>query len=176
MVTHIPVVVNDVRRQQRGRCTTALHVAARVDCAADVDAGVRPVPRAAHAAACGKMIYLFLQSVVPTVPGRLADVRRRRRLQGLRPAGAGCGGSASPTDQQLAGAIMKIGGSVFLWAIIIFLFFKRFAVRTRTSTTTAAAARCPTAEIVGNDEDAADDRRRRARVRHHRLPRNPPRR
>jgi putative membrane protein len=30
-------------------------------------------------------------------------------------------------DQQLAGAIMKTGGGIFLWTIIVFLFFKRFA-------------------------------------------------
>jgi putative membrane protein len=30
------------------------------------------------------------------------------------------------TDQQIAGAVMKLGGSVFLWSIIIFLWFKRF--------------------------------------------------
>jgi putative membrane protein len=30
-------------------------------------------------------------------------------------------------DQQLAGAIMKTGGGIFLWTVIIFLFFKRFA-------------------------------------------------
>jgi hypothetical protein len=30
------------------------------------------------------------------------------------------------SDQQLAGGIMKLGGSVFMWAIIIVIFFKRF--------------------------------------------------
>ena len=30
-------------------------------------------------------------------------------------------------DQQLAGAIMKIGGGVFLWTLVIYIFFKRFA-------------------------------------------------
>jgi putative membrane protein len=33
------------------------------------------------------------------------------------------------TDQQLAGAIMKTGGSIFLWSIIVFLFFRRFIGR-----------------------------------------------
>ena len=34
----------------------------------------------------------------------------------------------SPTeDQQLAGAIMKVGGSIFLWALVVFYFFRRFA-------------------------------------------------
>jgi hypothetical protein len=30
------------------------------------------------------------------------------------------------SDQQLAGGIMKLGGSVFMWCIIIVIFFKRF--------------------------------------------------
>ena len=35
-------------------------------------------------------------------------------------------GLSVTTDQQLAGAIMKTGGSIFLWSIIVFLFFRRF--------------------------------------------------
>jgi len=38
-------------------------------------------------------------------------------------------------DQQLAGAIMKTGGAIFLWSIIIFLFFKRFAAGYMTANT-----------------------------------------
>src|SRR6478736_1997303 len=62
----------------------------------------------------GKMIYLFLQSVVPTVPaGWLAFADgavykayvRPERLFGL----------SVTSDQQIAGVIMKIGGSVYLW-------------------------------------------------------------
>ena len=35
--------------------------------------------------------------------------------------------SASTDDQQIAGAIMKTGGGIFLWAVIIYIFFKKFA-------------------------------------------------
>ena len=73
-----------------------------------------------------KPIYLFLQSVVPTVPaGWLTfaeGVVYKHYNQPVRVWGIG------PTDdQQLAGAIMKIGGSIFLWALVVFYFFKRFA-------------------------------------------------
>jgi putative membrane protein len=73
-----------------------------------------------------KPIYLFLQSVVPTVPaGWLTfaeGVVYKHYNQPVRVWGI------SPTDdQQLAGAIMKIGGSIFLWALVVFYFFKRFA-------------------------------------------------
>lgn len=73
----------------------------------------------------GKMIYLFLMSVVPTVPAAwltFADgvVYKHYdipvRVWGL----------SVTTDQQLAGAAMKTGGTIFLWSIIIFIFFRRF--------------------------------------------------
>jgi len=38
-------------------------------------------------------------------------------------------GLSVTSDQQLAGAVMKSGGSVFLWSIIIFIFFRRFMGR-----------------------------------------------
>ena len=73
-----------------------------------------------------KPIYLFLQSVVPTVPaGWLTfaeGVVYKHYNQPVRVW------NLSPTeDQQLAGAIMKIGGSIFLWALVVFYFFRRFA-------------------------------------------------
>ena len=64
------------------------------------------------------MIYLFLQSVVPTVPAgwlTFADgvVYKPYGEQPVR-----VWGMSATADQQLAGAIMKIGGSIFLWTII----------------------------------------------------------
>ena len=71
------------------------------------------------------MIYLFVQSVVPTVPAgwlTFADgVVYKHYDEPVR-----VWGISVTDDQQLAGAIMKIGGSMFLWAIIVFMFFKRF--------------------------------------------------
>ena len=76
----------------------------------------------------GRMIYLFLMSVVPTVPAAWLTFAEGVvykhydipvRVWGL----------SVTTDQQLAGAIMKTGGSIFLWSIIVFLFFRRFIGR-----------------------------------------------
>src|SRR5262245_34933415 len=64
----------------------------------------------------GKMVYLFLMSIVPTVPAgwlTFADNPVYRhydipvRVFGL----------SVISDQQLAGGIMKLGGSVFLWTV-----------------------------------------------------------
>ncbi len=73
-----------------------------------------------------KPIYLFLQSVVPTVPAGwltfaegvvYSHYNEPVRVWGISPT----------DDQQLAGAIMKIGGSIFLWTLVVFYFFRRFA-------------------------------------------------
>ena len=104
-----------------------------------------------HLQPLGKCIYLFLQSIVPTLPAAwltFADgavysaYDNPYRLWGI----------SITTDQQLAGAIMKTGGSVFLWAIMIFIFFKRFAADYKDEHDYRRAGSIPTAEIVGNDE------------------------
>ncbi len=100
----------------------------------------------------GKMIYLFLMSVVPTVPagwltfaeGAVYDAYDRPiRVWGL----------SVTDDQQLAGAVMKVGGSTFLWSIIVVLWFRRFASSYRDEHQYRRGRLMPTAEIVGHDED-----------------------
>ena len=71
----------------------------------------------------GQMMYLFLNSVLPTVPGGFLtfaegslyrvydhDVRRW--------------GVSVTDDQQAAGLIMKIAGGAYIWTLIIILFFR----------------------------------------------------
>jgi len=74
----------------------------------------------------GKCIYLFMQSLVPTIPAAWLTFAEgavyKSYDQPIR-----VWGLSVQHDQQLAGAIMKSGAGVFLWAVIIFLFFKRFA-------------------------------------------------
>ena len=99
----------------------------------------------------GTMIYLFLQSVVPTIPAAWLtfaegivydEYDRPLRLWGI----------SAVQDQQLAGAVMKIAGGFFLWSIVIYLFFKKFAVKDDTSYDYKRSGKIPAAEIVGNDE------------------------
>ena len=74
----------------------------------------------------GKCIYLFIQSLVPTIPAAwltFADGAVYKTYdQPVR-----VWGLSVVFDQQLAGAIMKTGGGIFLWAVIIYIFFKKFA-------------------------------------------------
>jgi putative membrane protein len=68
-----------------------------------------------------QMAHLFLQSIIPVVPaGWLTfaesviykDYDTPYRMFGL----------SAVDDQQLAGVVMKVGGSTFLWTVIIILF------------------------------------------------------
>ena len=70
-----------------------------------------------------QMVYLFLMSVVPTVPagfltfagGALYDAYDHQvRLWGID----------ITTDQQLAGLVMKLAGSIYLWVWIAARFFQ----------------------------------------------------
>jgi putative membrane protein len=76
----------------------------------------------------GMMIFLFLMSVIPTVPAAWLTFAEGSvykhydipvRVWGL----------SVTTDQQLAGAVMKSAGSLFLWSIIVVIFFRRFIGR-----------------------------------------------
>lgn len=122
MVTHIPALVN------RSASSSPVHYSLHV--LVVTTALLMWIPICGPAAELrvgygGKMIYLFLMSVVPTVPaGWLTFAEGTVYKHYDTPVRVW--GISVATDQQLAGAIMKIGGSIFLWSIVIFMFFKRF--------------------------------------------------
>lgn len=73
-----------------------------------------------------KMGYLFLQSLVPTVPASflvMADGPIYRAYERFPKYW----GLTATTDQQVAGAVMKLGGAAILWAVIVAVFFRWFA-------------------------------------------------
>jgi putative membrane protein len=76
----------------------------------------------------GKMIYLFLMSVVPTVPAGWLTFAEGVVYKSYDIPVRVWGLSAT-VDQQLAGAVMKLGGSIFLWTVITYMFFKKFMAR-----------------------------------------------
>jgi putative membrane protein len=73
-----------------------------------------------------RMVYLFLQSIVPTVPAAfltLGDgVVYRFYASVPRPFPI-----SALDDQQLAGAIMKVYGGLILWGCIVVMFFRWYA-------------------------------------------------
>jgi len=124
MVTHVPGVVD--ASLGNGPLHYALHFMVVMTALLMWMPVCGPIPEF-HIGTAGKMIYLFLQSVIPTVPAgwlTFADgvVYKPYGEQPVR-----VWGLSATNDQQIAGAIMKIGGSVFLWTIVIYLWFNRFA-------------------------------------------------
>jgi putative membrane protein len=120
LLTHWSVVVNG--SVENGLLHYALHTIVVVTAFAVWMPVVSPMPelRTTVPAQC---VHLFLISIVPTVPaawlaladGVLYDAYDKvERLWGV----------PVTTDQQLAGLIMKLGGSMFLWTLIVVLFFR----------------------------------------------------
>jgi len=123
MITHIPGLVN--RSAESSPLHYAMHILV-VSTALCMWSPICSPAKEFHIGYAGKTIYLFLMSVVPTVPAAWLTFAEDSvykhydipiRVWGL----------STETDQQLAGAVMKTGGSLFLWAIVIFIFFKRLA-------------------------------------------------
>ena len=84
---------------------------------------VSPLPELGRLSEIAKMFYLFLTSIIPTVPASFLTFsdgvlyehyEEVPRLWGLSPA----------TDQMIAGLIMKIGGGLLLWTVIAVIFFR----------------------------------------------------
>lgn len=69
-----------------------------------------------------QMVYLFLNSVVPTVPGAWLTFATNP-LYSAYDTPFRLWGITTVDDQQAAGALMKIGGGSWLWAIITVKFF-----------------------------------------------------
>jgi len=122
MVTHIPDLVN--RSVSNGSLHYSLHVLV-VTMALFMWMPICGPDKSYQISYGGKMVYLFMMSVVPTVPAAwlaFADGAVYKHYD----ISVRVFGWSVTTDQQLAGAAMKTGGSIFLWSIIIFIFFRRF--------------------------------------------------
>jgi putative membrane protein len=148
IVTHVPLVVN--ASVENGPLHYSLHLMVVLLSLLMWMPVVGPLPEL-HMTPLGKCIYLFLQSVVPTIPAAwltFADGAVYSSYdQPVR-----VWGMTVTDDQQLAGAIMKTGGSIFLWALVIYFFFRRFAAGYQDEHNYRRAAQMPTAEITGHDE------------------------
>jgi putative membrane protein len=151
MVTHIPGVVNASVESPSPWLHYMLHVMVVVTALLMWMPVCGPF-KELQMGTPGKMIYLFLQSVVPTIPaGWLAFADGAVYKAYLKPERLW--GISVTTDQQLAGAIMKTGGSIYLWSIIVVLWFTRFSRSVRDEYDYKRGHTMPTAEIVGHDED-----------------------
>jgi len=90
---------------------------------------LREIPRAKPPT---QMLYLFLQTIVPTVPASFLTFNSRPlyRIYATFPR---LWGISALTDQQMAGLIMKIVGGLFLWLVIAIVFFRWYESEERRS-------------------------------------------
>ncbi|HYN33282.1 MAG TPA: cytochrome c oxidase assembly protein [Ilumatobacteraceae bacterium] len=151
IITHIPGVVSATVAS--GPLHYSLHFAVVIFSLLMWMPVVGPFPEL-QISPIGKCIYLFVQSLVPTIPAAwltFADGAVYKTYdQPVR-----VWGLSVVFDQQLAGAIMKTGGGIFLWAVIIYIFFKKFASGFEYGTTYKRPRPIPDAELTG--DSAVDD-------------------
>ena len=82
-----------------------------------------PLPEIPRLAAPLRAVYLFLQSVVPTVPASFLTFGAYP-LYKFYEGKPHLWGLSTLEDQQVAGLIMKIGAGMLLWALIAVFFFR----------------------------------------------------
>jgi putative membrane protein len=101
-----------------------------------------------------KMGYLFIQSIVPNVPVAFLVVASGvvYKFYGTVPHPW----FNAITDQQLAGSIMKVGGTMYLWTIIVAIFFGWAANEAKDSKAAEerAASAAAAAALLARGSDA----------------------
>jgi len=124
VLTHWPVVVNTaIQHHNVHFLTHVVLVVSAMFMWMPIVSPVMEIPRLSYP---GQMVYLFLQSLVPTVPASFLTFGARP-LYHVYETLPRLGGISARTDQMVAGLIMKLVGGFLLWGIIAVLFFKWFA-------------------------------------------------
>jgi putative membrane protein len=124
VLTHWPLVVNTaIQHHNVHFLTHVVLVVSAVFMWMPIVSPVLEIPRLSYP---GQMVYLFLQSLVPTVPASFLTFGARP-LYHVYETLPRLGGISARTDQMVAGLIMKLVGGFLLWGIIAVLFFKWFA-------------------------------------------------
>ncbi|HUH08721.1 MAG TPA: cytochrome c oxidase assembly protein [Egibacteraceae bacterium] len=82
-----------------------------------------PLPELPHLSYPARMLYLFGQSLLPTVPFAFLTFGESILYQTYA-ASPGLLGVGAIQDQQIAGLLMKLGGGLLLWSAIAALFFR----------------------------------------------------
>ena len=121
VVTHVPTVVDAAVRSEAVHFLvhTVLFLSSVLMWWPVID----PLPETKRLSEPAKMLYLFLQSIVPTVPASFLTSSEGVLYESY----AGfprLWGIDVITDQRIAGLVMKIGGGLLLWLAIAILFFR----------------------------------------------------
>jgi putative membrane protein len=84
---------------------------------------VSPLPEIPRLSPPTRMVFLFLQSIVPTLPASFLTFGSTPLYRFYEDV-PHLWGLSTIEDQQLAGLIMKIGAGLLLWMIIAVIFFR----------------------------------------------------
>jgi putative membrane protein len=120
VVTHWPPVVNMAVRSEPAHF--GVHLVLVFAALVMWWVVVTPLPELGGLTPPGKMLFLFGQSILPTVPASFLTFASSPIYDAYASAPRLWGISAV-TDQMVAGLIMKIGGGLLLWSVIAWLFF-----------------------------------------------------
>lgn len=82
-----------------------------------------PLPESPRLPPLFAMVYVFAQSLIPTVPASWLTFAEHPPYHAYE-SFPKLWGMTAGEDQQLAGGIMKVGGAAILWSYIILIFFR----------------------------------------------------
>jgi putative membrane protein len=89
-----------------------------------------PLPEMPPLSPPGQMLYLFLESLAPTIPASFLTFGRSV-LYPIYATFPRIWGISALTDQLIAGLIMKLVGSAILWSVIGTIFFRWYSQEQR---------------------------------------------
>ena len=121
IVTHTPIVVNAAL--EHALLHFAIHTLIFVTSLIVWMPLLSPLPEVPRLPPLGRMLFLFLQSVVPTVPASFLTFGAHP-LYSFYNHVPRLWGVSEITDMQVAGVVMKIGVGLTLWVVIAIVFFR----------------------------------------------------
>jgi putative membrane protein len=124
VLTHWPLVVNT--SLENHPVHFGVHVVLFLSAAAMWFPVVNSVPELPTMGYPLRMLYLFLQSVIPTIPASFLTFGETPMYSYYVHVPHVLGLSAV-SDQQLAGALMKVYAGSILWGVIVGVFFRWYA-------------------------------------------------
>ena len=121
VITHWPALVDFTLRSEPAHL--AVHVALFSSALLMWCPVVGPLPEFRLQSPPAQMLYLFLQSIVPTVPASFL-VFAERPVYRFYETVPRLWGLSAAEDQRIAGLLMKLGGGLLLWSVISVVFFR----------------------------------------------------
>jgi putative membrane protein len=123
-VIHVPAVVELMVTSELAHFL--LHVAVFVTGVLMWWRVVDPIPDLPSLQPFLKMGYVFLQSLVPTIPASFMTLGENP-LYPIYETLPRLWGISAHTDQVIAGLIMKVGGGLLLWTVMAAIWFRWWA-------------------------------------------------